>query len=133
MMEAFKPRYMLATYLFMCFVFSVAAMNTHGNTSIAMLILVPCFESCCFATIFTLALRGLGRHTKLGGSFLVSAISGGCVFPPMMGAVVTNRNAHMAVAIPMMGYILAWGFPIYVNFFNKEHMDLRRVTTVGVG
>ncbi len=50
----------------------------------------------------------------------------------MMGAVVTNRNAHVAMAIPMMGYILAWAFPIYVNFFNKETMDQRRETDLGI-
>jgi fucose permease len=38
-----------------------------------------------------LALRCLGRHTKLGGSMLVAAISGGMVFPPMTGAVVVRR------------------------------------------
>ena len=45
MIKAFKPRYMLAVYLFMCAIFSIAAMNTHGNTSIALLIIVFCFES----------------------------------------------------------------------------------------
>jgi FHS family L-fucose permease-like MFS transporter len=99
---------MLAVYLGLCFVFIVAAMTTSGTASIAMLILVLCFESCCFATIFTLGLRGLGRHTKRGGSLLVAAISGGMVFPPMTGAVLDRRDAHTAMAIPMMGYILAW-------------------------
>ncbi|KAK3990937.1 L-fucose permease Glucose/galactose transporter [Cladorrhinum sp. PSN332] len=129
---AFKPRYMLAVYLGLCFVFSVAAMNTSGTTSIAMLMLVLCFESCCFATIFTLGLRGLGRHTKLGGSLLVAAISGGMVFPPMMGAVVDARDAHTAMAIPMMGFILAWIYPLYVNVWNKEVMDTHRETRVGI-
>lgn len=45
MMKAFKPRYMLSAYLTLCFVFSVAAMNTHGTTSVALAILVFCFES----------------------------------------------------------------------------------------
>lgn len=108
MIPAIKPRYILALYLGLCFVFIVAAMNTSGTTSIVMLILVLCFESACFATIFTLGLRGLGRHTKIGGSLLVAAISGGMVFPPMTGAVIDIRNAHVAMAIPMMGYILAW-------------------------
>lgn len=105
---AVKPRYMLALYLGLCFVFSVAAMTTTGTASIVMLMLVLCFESACFATIFTLGLRGLGRHTKIGGSLLVAAISGGMVFPPMTGAVVDSKGAHTAMAIPMMGYILAW-------------------------
>ncbi|KAL9618141.1 MAG: hypothetical protein Q9160_007148 [Pyrenula sp. 1 TL-2023] len=156
MLPMFKPRYMLATYLGLCFVFVVAAITTEGNASIAMLVLVLCFESCCFATIFTLGLRGLGRHTKRGGSWLVAAISGGMVFPPMTGAgewfifslgllgffvgmealiygvVVTRHNAHIAMAIPMMGYILAWVFPIYVNFFNKDTVDVRRKTDLNV-
>jgi len=105
---AVKPRYVLALYLGLCFVFVVAAMNTSGTSSIVLLTLVLCFESACFATIFTLGLRGLGRHTKMGGSLLVAAISGGMVFPPMMGAVTDRRNAHVAMAIPMMGFILAW-------------------------
>ncbi|KAK4160098.1 Glucose/galactose transporter [Cladorrhinum sp. PSN259] len=131
-LPAFKPRYMLAVYLALCFVFSVAAMNTKGTASIVMLMLVLCFESCCFAIIFTLGLRGLGRHTKLGGSLLVAAISGGMVFPPMMGAVVDARDAHTAMAIPMMGYILAWIYPLYVNVWNKEVMDTHRETRVGI-
>ncbi|KAK4664875.1 uncharacterized protein QC763_508430 [Podospora pseudopauciseta] len=129
---AFKPRYMLAAYLGLCFVFVTAAMNTAGATSIAMLMLVLCFESCCFATIFTLGLRGLGRHTKMGGSLLVAAISGGMVFPPMMGAVVSARDAHTAMAIPMMGYILAFVYPVYVNIWKKDVMDSHRETTVGI-
>ncbi len=108
MIPAVRPRYVLAVYLGLCFVFIVAAMTTAGTVSIVMLILVLCFESACFATIFTLGLRGLGRHTKVGGSLLVAAISGGMVFPPMTGAVIDARDAHTAMAIPMMGYILAW-------------------------
>ncbi|KAL4920598.1 major facilitator superfamily domain-containing protein [Aspergillus aurantiobrunneus] len=132
MMKAFKPRYMLTVYLALCAIFSIAAMNTDGAASVALCILVFCFESCCFATIFTLALRGLGRHTKTGGSFLVAAISGGTVFPPMMGAVVDNKNAHLAMAIPMMGYILAFIFPVYVNIFKKDTMDMHRNTGINV-
>ncbi|KKY18952.1 putative l-fucose permease glucose galactose transporter [Phaeomoniella chlamydospora] len=134
MIRSIKPRILLMVYLSMAFVFSVAAMNTSGKASIAVGIIVFCFESACFATIFTLGLRGIGRHTKRGGSFLVSAISGGMVVPPMMGAVVTNRNAHVAMAIPMMGYILALAFPLYVNFSPKQReiMDLHRDTEVNL-
>lgn len=50
----------------------------------------------------------------------------------MMGAVVTAHNAHLAMAIPMMGYVLAWVFPLYVNIYQRERMDQHRATTVGV-
>lgn len=135
----FKPRYILAVYLALCFVFALAAGLSSGSASIAMLILVLCAESACFATIFTLALRGLGRHTKLGGSCLVAAISGGAVFPPMTGAVATHlqnigskRPFHLAMLIPMAGYVAAWIYPLYVNVWNKETMDVRRDTNLNV-
>ncbi|KAB2576617.1 hypothetical protein BFW01_g4054 [Lasiodiplodia theobromae] len=131
--KAFKPRYMLAIYLALCFVFGLAAVLTHGKTSVAMLILVLCFESICFATIFTLALRGLGRHTKRGGSMLVAAISGGAAIPPMTGAVATSTgNFHTAMAIPTAFYVAAWIFPVYVNFFNRESLDAHRESEVNV-
>lgn len=137
--KAVKPRYVLAFYLAMCFVFILAASQTTGNGSIGLLCMVLCWESACFATIFTLGLRGLGRHTKLGGSLIVAAISGGAVFPPMTGAVATHlqkrgskKAFHMAMLIPMAGFICAWVYPLYVNFFNKEIMDIRRTTDVGI-
>jgi FHS family L-fucose permease-like MFS transporter len=36
------------------------------------------------------------------------------------------------MAIPMMGYVLALTFPIYVNLFQKERMDSHRVSAVGI-
>jgi FHS family L-fucose permease-like MFS transporter len=137
--RAFKPRYILATYLGMCFIFVLAASQSKGDASIALLCLVLCWESACFATIFTLGLRGLGRHTKIGGSLIVAAISGGAAFPPMAGAVATHlqkqgskKPFHMAMLIPMGGFIAAWVYPVYVNFFNKETMDVHRATEVGI-
>ncbi|KAG9245849.1 major facilitator superfamily domain-containing protein [Calycina marina] len=134
-----KPRYFLALYLSMCAVFVVAASQTSGKVSIGLLCMVLCWESACFATIFALGLRGLGRHTKIGGALLVAAISGGAVFPPMSGAVATHlensgskKPFHTAMLIPMGGFIAGWVYPVYVNVFNKDTMDLRRATNVGI-
>lgn len=132
MIPAVKPRYMLSIYLSMCCVLVLVAAVTHGTTSVAFLMLVFVFESCCFATIFTMSLRGLGKHTKRGGSWLVAAISGGTVWPSMTGAVVTARNAHVAMLIPMTGYIVAMVFPIYVNLYQRARMDTHRATEVGL-
>ncbi|PSS06992.1 hypothetical protein M430DRAFT_110854 [Amorphotheca resinae ATCC 22711] len=137
--KSIKPRFILALYLFMSFVFVLAASQSHGNASIAMLCLVLCWESACFATIFTLGLRGLGRHTKVGGSLIVAAISGGAAFPPMTGAVATHlqkrgskKPFHIAMLIPMMAFVCAWVYPVYVNLFNRETVDARRETDLGI-
>jgi FHS family L-fucose permease-like MFS transporter len=36
------------------------------------------------------------------------------------------------MAIPMMGFVLALSFPIYVNVFNKDVMDSHRNTEINV-
>lgn len=41
-LKPFKPRYILAVYLGLCFVFGLAATLTRGHTSVALLILVLC-------------------------------------------------------------------------------------------
>jgi FHS family L-fucose permease-like MFS transporter len=147
-----KPRWMLGGYLGGCFIFCLAATLTHGHTSVALLILVLCCESVrcsrlpltkrltnifsqqiCFATIFTLSLRGLGRHTKLGGSMLVAAISGGAAIPPMTGAVATaTGNFHTAMAIPTAFFVLSWIYPLYANFLNAKSLDGHRATALNV-
>ncbi|POS83135.1 hypothetical protein EPUL_006093 [Erysiphe pulchra] len=135
----FRPRIVLATYLFLSFVFTLAAALTNSNTSIILLCLAICFESACFATIFSLGLRGLGRHTTIGGSLIVAAIGGGAVFPPLAGAVATKmqkighkRPFHQAMMVPMTGFIAAWIYPLYANIWNRELIDIRCETQVGI-
>ncbi|KAH8672307.1 glucose galactose transporter [Ilyonectria robusta] len=132
MMPAFKPRLILATYLALCSIFIAIAIATKGATSIAFLILVFCAESACFACIFATGLRGLGRHTKRGGSFLVAAISGATAFTPATGALMDATNASTAMVIPLTGYVLASVYPLYINVWNKELMDSHRSTMVGI-
>lgn len=50
----------------------------------------------------------------------------------MMGAVVTARDAHFALIIPFFGYVLAYAFPVYVNFFNRDAMDAHRETDLNI-
>jgi MFS transporter, FHS family, L-fucose permease len=61
------------------------------------------------------------------------------VFPPVTGALATHlqnkgskRPFHTAMLIPMMCYVMAWVYPVYVNLFNRETLDIRRATDVGI-
>lgn len=36
------------------------------------------------------------------------------------------------MAIPMMGYILALIFPVYINLFKRDTMDAHRNTAINV-
>ncbi|KAF9698723.1 hypothetical protein EKO04_003091 [Ascochyta lentis] len=131
MMKWVKPRYILLGFLTGCVIFITAAIPTTGDAAIAMLCMVLFFESCIFPTIFTLSLRGLGRHTKRGASFLVASVSGGAVFPPMLGAVVDARNTRIAMSVPLAGFLIAYSFPVYLNLFKAKELDAFNESTVG--
>ncbi|KAK6344373.1 hypothetical protein TWF696_008012 [Orbilia brochopaga] len=118
-----RPRYVLAIFLTGCCIFAILSMNVHGTTGLAFLHLVFFFESCCFPLIFTLAIKKLGRHTKLGASFLVSSISGGAVWPQILAQVADRKSTQFAMLVPFIGFVLAASFPVYVNLFQKERVD----------
>jgi FHS family L-fucose permease-like MFS transporter len=71
------------------------------------------FMSVMFPTIFALGVKGLGANTKLGGSFIVMAILGGAVFPPLMG-VVKQATGSLAQGywLPALGFgvVAVYGF-----------------------
>lgn len=131
-MKFVKPRMVLFLFMTMIIVFISAAIGLKGNAGIAMLSLVLFFESCIFPTIFTLAIRGLGRHTKRGASFIVSSVSGGAVLPPILGAVSDLRDTRIAMAVPLAGFLIAWSFPIYLNLFCAKELDGYRDARVGI-
>lgn len=132
-MKFIKPRHILLVFLAGCLACSAAAIHGHGNAGVAIMCLVLFFESCCFPTIFSLSLRGLGRHTKRGASFLVAAVCGGAIFPPLMGVVADSRNStRFAMCVPLAGFIAAFSFPIFLNLFERERLDGYGKSTSGI-
>ena len=132
LMKFFKPRIILLVYTVGCIVFIILAIAIPGTGGLACLSVVLFWESCLFSTIFALSLRGLGRHTKRGGSFLVSAIVGGAVWPPMTGAIIDAKNPQTAMVMPLIGYAISITFPIYLNLFKAKELDAYRETEVGI-
>lgn len=120
-----KPRLVLMAFIGGVVIFACLVMGLKGNAAIAAISLVLFFESCVFPLIFTLSLRGLGRHSKRGASFLVAAVSGGALFPPVLGSVADalGGNTQHAFFIPLIGFVIAMTFPIYLNIFKAKTLD----------
>jgi FHS family L-fucose permease-like MFS transporter len=134
-----KPRYILLAYqsLIMVFIACAIGVNTGGDSrpnwgGLAMLMIVLFFESCIFPTIFTLSLRGLGRHTKRGASFLVASVSGGAVIPAILGNVADKVGTRTALVVPLAFFVIAWSFPIYLNVFKGKELDAYNASPVGI-
>lgn len=125
MMKFIKPRLVLMGFITGVVLFAILAMVLKGNAAIAAVNLVLFFESCIFPLIMTLSLRGLGRHSKRGASFLVAAVSGGALFPPVLGLVADNfgGNTQKAFFIPLIGFAIAFTYPLYLNIFKRNSLD----------
>lgn len=126
-----KPRWILMFFLTMIMIFIAAAMGVKGEGGIAVLSVVLFFESAIFPTIFTLSIRGLGRHTKRGSSWIVASVCGGALFPSLTGLVADHRDYHIAMVIPLVGFFVAFAFPIYLNTICARELDGFRETKIG--
>ena len=84
-----------------------------GWVGLWAIFLTSFFMSLMYPTIFALGIKGLGPHTKLGGSLIVMAIIGGAVFTPIMG-LISQATASMAKAmlVPLACYL----FIAYFSF-----------------
>ena len=62
-----------------------------------------CFlcESIMFPTIFALAIRGTGTHTKRASSFLIMSIVGGAVAPLAMGYIADHASMALGFVVPL--------------------------------
>ncbi len=115
LMKYYKPTTLLTLYtLAVCILLPIVA-NRHGWISLIALYGVFFFMSIMFPTIFALAIKGLGPQTKRGASFLVMAVAGGAIFPPVMGAVsdVYGMSTGFFVPIPLFIFILYYAFRGY--------------------
>lgn len=90
-------------------VFSVTAYATHSYVSVAFIALLGLANSLMWPAIFPLAIKGLGKYTKLGSALLVMGIAGGAVVPQVYAALARSFTAQLAFLcsmLPCYAYIL---------------------------
>lgn len=90
-------------------VFSIAA---SGYPAIYSITATGFFISIMFASIYSLAIDGLGRHTGEASSFLIMAISGGFFLPLLFGLVADYFSLKISLVIVIIPLLLAswYGF-----------------------
>lgn len=108
LMKYYKPTRLLALYSLLILILLPVVALKLGWTSLAALYGVFFCMSIMFPTIFALGIKSLGTHTKQAASFLVMAVAGGAVFPPLMGLVadVYGMAIGFLVPIPLFAFIL---------------------------
>lgn len=77
-----------------------------GVAGVAAFMLCYLCESIMFPTIFALALKGVGQHTKRASSFLIMSIVGGAVAPVLMGLIADHASMAMAFVVPLCCFVV---------------------------
>lgn len=121
LMIKFKPHNMLFIYamanVFLCIVIIVFG----GVIGLYAMLGVSFFMSIMYPTQFSLALENLGSKTKSGSAFLVMAIVGNVVLPPLTGYLMDiNRGFYqIAYVVPL----LCFGFCAYYGWKGYKVID----------
>ena len=89
-----------------------AVVLASGGLGFAALLVVYLCESIMFPTIFALALRGLGAHTKIASSLLIMSIVGGAVAPLLMGIVADGHSMALGFIVPLVCFVVIAAYAI---------------------
>ena len=102
----------------------LTSMLTGGYIAIYSIVITGFFISIMFATIYSLAIDGLGKFTNEASSFLIMAISGGFFIPLLFGLVADYfdlKTSLIVVIIPLL--IASW-----YGFFGSKQKIEKRIT-----
>jgi MFS transporter, FHS family, L-fucose permease len=109
LMSKIRPAVLLAAFAAVDVVLCLVAATMPGDAGLYALMATSFFMSIQFPTIFTTSLRGLGAYTKSGSSFLVMAIVGGALVPPLMGLISDASTINTAMFVPAVCFaVVAW-------------------------
>jgi MFS transporter, FHS family, L-fucose permease len=91
-------------------IFTILAVVTTGYTSVAFIAALGLANSLMWPAIFPLAIDGLGKFTKIGSAFLVTAIAGGAILPLIYGKLSQYTNPQQAYLMMVPCFIYIWYF-----------------------
>jgi FHS family L-fucose permease-like MFS transporter len=107
------PARQLAVYCCCNIVLCCLAATLGGFPSIYAMVATSFFMSIMFPTIFALGLEGLGHETEFASSFIVMAICGAGVVPPVMSVIADHAGAlHWGLFVPAFCYLVVLSFAL---------------------
>ena len=106
LMRFCKSGTLLAVFGFGAIVATLGTILIEGMMGLYCLIAISFFMSLMFPTIYGIALENVSREdTSLGAAFLVMAIVGGALMPPLQGMVI-DQDALFGMPAVNISYVL---------------------------
>ena len=119
LMGIFEPTRLLAIYASVCCLLLPVVSIGAGWISLIALYGVFFFMSIMFPTIFALGIKELGPKTKKASSFIVMAIVGGAVFPPVMGLIADKYTMSVGFWAPIPFFVFILYYALKGSIIKK--------------
>ena len=122
LMKFFSSRLMLTLFAVGASTFTIGAICLDGMAGLYSLVLISLFMSIMFPSIYGIALENVDTpDTTLGAAFLVMAIVGGAVLPPLQGLIIDQQTVmgfpavNISFILPLFCFliILVYGWRTY--------------------
>lgn len=83
-----------------------------GRVGLYCLVATSSCMALMFPTIYGIALEGLKEDAKLGSAGLILAIGGGCLMPPLQGALIDAKGVNFSFYLPFICFVVVaiYGF-----------------------
>lgn len=114
----FLMRYVNSRILLLCFgigasLATIGAIFIEGMTGLYSLVAISAFMSLMFPTIYGIALENVEtKDTALGAAFLVMAIVGGALMPPLQGMIIDSGTlfgmpaVNISYSLPLLCFVI---------------------------
>jgi len=127
-----NPARMVLTFSILGIIALLIGMNTSGIVSVYAITSVGLFCSTLWPSIFALAIKGLGKNTSQGSSFLIMMIMGGGVMSFLQGLLADATSIHLSYIVGFFCFsYLAFYAIISPIILKNQGIDLSEVKSEG--
>lgn len=117
-MQKIQPNKVLAFNAIAAALLVIATIFSTGYAAMWTILSVGLFNSIMFPTIFSLAVKGLGKYTSQGSGILCAAIVGGAILPVVQGLFADHIGIQYSFFIPVLCYV-------YIIYYGCRAYQLR--------
>jgi MFS transporter, FHS family, L-fucose permease len=113
-----KDHKLLSVYALAAALLCLGGIFAEGLVAVYSMLAINFFMSIMFPTIFALGVKNLGEFTKLGSSFIIMAIVGGAILPPVMGYMAIAVGIQLSFILPCFCFLVVLWYAL--KGYNAE-------------
>lgn len=127
LMKYFPAHKMLLSFGIGATVCTLGTIFIEGIVGLYCLVAISAFMSIMFPSIYGIALENVeARDTSLGAAFLVMAIVGGAIMPPLQGSIIDLKEiggmaaVNVSFVLPLICFLVVTAYGAYITRLSKK-------------